>query len=116
MTSDLRHHPASELREHADADPATPALVDVPHAAAEWTWLPVLAARSAHDPRTTTVEVRVSQTPTDPWTYHLPMPADDQQHRDPTADRLKGANAESRARRPVPSCSTSRPTTPGWTG
>ncbi|MEJ7742047.1 MAG: Nif3-like dinuclear metal center hexameric protein [Nocardioidaceae bacterium] len=37
VTSDLRHHPASEFREYDDA----PALIDVPHWAAEWTWLPV---------------------------------------------------------------------------
>jgi dinuclear metal center YbgI/SA1388 family protein len=73
VTSDLRHHPVSELREHAVADPSTPALVDVPHAAAEWTWLPVLAERLRHALGPTTVEVRVSQTSTDPWTYHLPM-------------------------------------------
>ncbi len=41
LTSDLRHHPASELREHGDA----PALVDVAHWAAESTWLPVLRDR-----------------------------------------------------------------------
>ena len=73
VTSDLRHHPVSELREHAHADPATPALVDVPHAAAEWTWLPVLAARLRAEPSTTTVETRVSELVTDPWTFHLPM-------------------------------------------
>jgi dinuclear metal center YbgI/SA1388 family protein len=69
VTSDLRHHPASELREHADA----PALVDVAHWAAESTWLPVLRDRlvgalgdlTAGD----TVEVRVSATNTDPWTF-----------------------------------------------
>ena len=81
LTSDLRHHPASELREHAYADPATPALVDVPHMAAEWTWLPRLAERLRQalpdkDAATgaTTVEVRVSTVVTDPWTRHLPMP------------------------------------------
>ena len=72
VTSDLRHHPASELRAHAHADPQTPALVDVPHAAAEWTWLPVLAERLRRA-LPTTVEVRVSATSTDPWTDHLPM-------------------------------------------
>ncbi len=72
VTSDLRHHPASELREHAHADPLTPALVDVPHAAAEWTWLPVLAER-LRGALPTTVEVRVSTTITDPWTDHVPM-------------------------------------------
>ena len=40
VTSDLRHHPASEFLEQGG-----PALVDVAHWAAEWTWLPVVAAR-----------------------------------------------------------------------
>jgi dinuclear metal center YbgI/SA1388 family protein len=72
VTSDLRHHPASELREHgAEA----PALIDVPHWAAEWTWLPVaeriLTAALAE--RGITVETRVSTIVTDPWTSHLSM-------------------------------------------
>jgi dinuclear metal center YbgI/SA1388 family protein len=70
VTSDLRHHPASELREHG-----TPALIDVPHWAAEWTWLPVaermLAAALAA--QGITVETRVSTIVTDPWTGHVPM-------------------------------------------
>jgi dinuclear metal center YbgI/SA1388 family protein len=71
VTSDLRHHPASELREHADA----PALVDVPHWAAEWTWLPVAAARLRDRlvESGATVGVTVSELVTDPWTLHLPM-------------------------------------------
>ncbi len=40
VTSDLRHHPAAEFLEHDG-----PALVDVAHWAAEWTWLPVVARR-----------------------------------------------------------------------
>jgi dinuclear metal center YbgI/SA1388 family protein len=65
LTSDLRHHPASELREHG-----APALVDVAHWAAESTWLPALRDRLA---RTLgdTVEVRVSTTNTDPWTFRV---------------------------------------------
>jgi dinuclear metal center YbgI/SA1388 family protein len=66
VTSDLRHHPASELREHPDG----PALVDVAHWAAEWTWLPVLRQRlvaALGD----TVEVHVSTTNTDPWTFRV---------------------------------------------
>ena len=66
VTSDLRHHPASELREHRRA----PALVDVAHWAAEWTWLPVLRDRlvaALGD----TVEVHVSSTNTDPWTFRV---------------------------------------------
>jgi len=74
VTSDLRHHPVSELREHAYDDPATPALLDVPHWAAEWTWLPVAARRLAEDlaERGATVETRVSTIVTDPWTMHVP--------------------------------------------
>lgn len=63
LTSDLRHHPASEFREHDG-----PALVDVAHWAAEWTWLPVLR-RKLESALGDTVEVRVSTTPTDPWTF-----------------------------------------------
>jgi dinuclear metal center YbgI/SA1388 family protein len=65
LTSDLRHHPASELREHDG-----PALLDVAHWAAEWTWLPVLRARLA-DALGDTVEVRLSTANTDPWTFRV---------------------------------------------
>jgi putative NIF3 family GTP cyclohydrolase 1 type 2 len=67
VTSDLRHHPASELREH----PSAPALVDVPHWAAEWTWLPVAerALAAALRARGLDVETEVSRTCTDPWNY-----------------------------------------------
>jgi dinuclear metal center YbgI/SA1388 family protein len=66
VTSDLRHHPASELREHADA----PALLDVAHWAAEWTWLPVLRRRLV-DELGDTVAVDVSTINTDPWTFRV---------------------------------------------
>ncbi|WP_268991276.1 Nif3-like dinuclear metal center hexameric protein [Nocardioides anomalus] len=65
MTSDLRHHPASEFLEHDG-----PALVDVAHWAAEWTWLPVVARRlvvALGD----TVDTRVSEIRTDPWTHRV---------------------------------------------
>ena len=65
VTSDLRHHPATEFLEHEG-----PALVDVAHWAAEWTWLPVLARRlegAVGD----TVEVRVGTRSTDAWTHRL---------------------------------------------
>ena len=39
VTSDLRHHPASEFVEKGGA------LVDVAHWAAEWTWLPLVEAK-----------------------------------------------------------------------
>lgn len=65
VTSDLRHHPASEFLEKAG-----PALIDVAHWAAEWTWLPVVEARlrAALDD---TVETRVSTTRTDPWQHRI---------------------------------------------
>jgi len=67
VTSDLRHHPASELREH----PGAPALIDVPHWAAEWTWLPVAddVVVSALEQRGLSVETEVSRICTDPWNY-----------------------------------------------
>ncbi|MGH8775094.1 MAG: Nif3-like dinuclear metal center hexameric protein [Jiangellaceae bacterium] len=65
VTADLRHHPASESREAG-----RPALVDVAHWASEWPWLRDAAARLQDllGERGTTVETRVSPTPTDPWT------------------------------------------------
>jgi dinuclear metal center YbgI/SA1388 family protein len=69
LTSDLRHHPASELREHA-RHLAAPALVDVAHWAAESTWLPVLQRRLT-EALGDTVEVDISPTNTDPWTFTL---------------------------------------------
>ncbi len=65
VTSDLRHHPAAELLERGG-----PALVDVSHWAAEWTWLPVLQRRLA-GALGATVEVRVSTLVTDPWTFRV---------------------------------------------
>ena len=68
LTSDLRHHPASELREHG-----APALVDVAHWAAESTWLPVLRRRLV-EALGDTVEVHVSTTCSDPWTFRVDSP------------------------------------------
>ena len=65
VTSDLRHHPASEFREHDG-----PALVDVAHWAAEWTWLPVVQAKLV-DALGDTVETRVSTIRTDPWKFRI---------------------------------------------
>jgi dinuclear metal center YbgI/SA1388 family protein len=69
LTSDLRHHPASEFREHPDA----PALIDVSHWAAEWTWLPFVeqALTQELSRRDVTVETHVSRIPTDPWTFRV---------------------------------------------
>lgn len=63
LTSDLRHHPASE----ASLWPDAPALLDVAHWAAEWTWLPVLRDRLAAA-LPDTVTITVSELRTDPWT------------------------------------------------
>jgi putative NIF3 family GTP cyclohydrolase 1 type 2 len=70
VTSDLRHHPASELREYVGA----PALVDVPHWAAEWTWLPRAAQALAHRlaELDMTVVCDVSRICTDPWNHRAP--------------------------------------------
>ena len=65
VTSDLRHHPASEFAERGG-----PALIDVAHWAAEWTWLPVVQARLT-DAMGATVESRVSTIATDPWTFRI---------------------------------------------
>ncbi|MFD6443733.1 Nif3-like dinuclear metal center hexameric protein [Promicromonospora sp. NPDC060204] len=83
VTSDLRHHPASELRERAEFEsraagapgPAgTPFLVDTAHYASEWPWLRYavedLGAALAADGLA--VEARVSELVTDPWTGQIP--------------------------------------------
>lgn len=65
VTSDLRHHRAAEF-----VDEGGPALLDVAHWAAEWTWLPVVEARlvaAVGD----TLETRVSTVNTDPWTARI---------------------------------------------
>lgn len=62
VTSDLRHHPVSEHLER----PGACGVIDVPHWAAEWTWLPV-AAREVVARVGDTVEARVSTLVTDPW-------------------------------------------------
>ena len=77
VTADLRHHPASEAREAGG-----PALVDVAHWASEWPWLADAAQRLAEalSRSGTTVETRVSVTPTDPWTMHIGPPEEGEFH------------------------------------
>ena len=65
VTSDLGHHTAGEFLEAGGA-----ALIDVPHWAAESTWLPVVARR-LREALGGTVEVVVSEVVTDPWTLHI---------------------------------------------
>ncbi|WP_141925065.1 Nif3-like dinuclear metal center hexameric protein [Haloactinospora alba] len=65
LTSDLRHHPASEFVEH----PAAPALLDTAHWASEHPWLDDAASRLVDALRgeRTNVDTRISTTPTDAW-------------------------------------------------
>lgn len=65
LTSDQKHHPASDAGEVRG-----PALVDVAHFASEWPWLPVAADALARD-LDDRVEVTVSDRRTDPWTHHV---------------------------------------------
>lgn len=67
ITSDLRHHPASEAREQARLGGRGPALIDVSHWASEWLWLESAATQlSLALPG---VEVVVSELNTDPWNF-----------------------------------------------
>lgn len=67
VTSDLRHHVAQDhLAEGGGA------LIDIPHWAAEWLWLPVAAQALAADLAPHTIPMTVSTHVTDPWTHHLP--------------------------------------------
>ncbi len=68
VTSDLRHHVVSE---HLADDGC--AIVEMPHWATEWPWLPDVAARlrSALEARGTTVGTEVSLIVTDPWSGHV---------------------------------------------
>lgn len=65
LTSDLRHHPASESIENGG-----PALVDIAHWAAEWLWLPVLRDR-LDTALGDTVDVHVSTINSDPWSFRV---------------------------------------------
>ncbi len=66
ITSDLRHHPASEARENARTS-GGPALVDISHWASEWLWLDA-AARELRE-ELPGVSVTVSELRTDPWDF-----------------------------------------------
>lgn len=73
LTSDLRHHPASEARETAFMSESRPFLIDVAHYASEWPWLVYGAEDLTQDFQRTgdELEVRVSTRRTDPWDFHL---------------------------------------------
>jgi dinuclear metal center YbgI/SA1388 family protein len=67
LTADLKHHHTLEAT--AERGPAAMALLDAAHWATEAPWLDVLA-RTLRE--RFTVDVRVSQHVTDPWTLHEP--------------------------------------------
>ncbi len=71
VTADLRHHPASEVREAAGG--ATPYLIDVSHFGSEWLWLTPAAEALAHalTDQGFTADIRVSGVNTDPWDFVL---------------------------------------------
>ena len=67
ITSDLRHHPASEAREQASVS-GGPALINISHFAAEWLWL----EHAASELRASTgLSVSVSDLNTDPWSFQV---------------------------------------------
>lgn len=66
VTSDLRHHPAQESLEQSLVG-GGPALIDVSHWASESLWLEGAAERI--EAALPGVDVRVSVTRTDPWTF-----------------------------------------------
>lgn len=66
LTSDLRHHPASEARERALIGRG-PALIDVSHWAGEWLWLETAARQLAE--ALPGLRVEVSELRTDPWDF-----------------------------------------------
>jgi dinuclear metal center YbgI/SA1388 family protein len=70
LTSDLKHHPASDAGEVPG-----PALCDVAHFASEWPWLPVAAGVLELD-LAGRVEVAVSRRRTDPWTHRAGQDAE----------------------------------------
>ena len=67
ITSDMRHHPASEFLEQS-AVHGGPALINISHYSAEWLWLEVAQAELA---RALGVEVVVSELNTDPWSFQV---------------------------------------------
>jgi putative NIF3 family GTP cyclohydrolase 1 type 2 len=67
VTSDLRHHPVQDAREHSALSGGTPAIIDVSHWASEWLWLDIAAEQlGVLFPN---VQFVVSQLRTDPWDF-----------------------------------------------
>ncbi|MFI6348743.1 Nif3-like dinuclear metal center hexameric protein [Streptomyces sp. NPDC050560] len=72
LTADLRHHPASEAREHGPL-----ALLDAAHWATEHPWCRLAATQLAavSERHGWGLAFAVSDTVTDPWTAHAAPPA-----------------------------------------
>ena len=68
ITSDLRHHPASEAIENSRVA-GGPALIDVSHWASEWLWLEVAADQLRQ--ALPDVTVTVSELRSDPWDFAI---------------------------------------------
>jgi dinuclear metal center YbgI/SA1388 family protein len=66
ISSDLRHHPASEAVENSRVA-GGPALIDVSHWASEWLWLDAAAAELRD--ALPGVEITISDLRTDPWDF-----------------------------------------------
>lgn len=76
ITSDLRHHPATEARDTAHRGTGVPHLIDISHWAAEALWLDraadelsQAAERAGFD-----LDLTVSRIRTDPWTMRIDQP------------------------------------------
>lgn len=71
VTADLRHHPASEVREAASG--GTPYLIDVSHFGSEWLWLTPAAdaLNNVLSDQGFDTDIRVSGVNTDPWDFVL---------------------------------------------
>jgi dinuclear metal center YbgI/SA1388 family protein len=67
VTSDLRHHPTQDAREHAFLHDGKPALIDVAHWASEWLWLEVASELLAR--KFPNIQFVVSHIRTDPWDF-----------------------------------------------
>lgn len=71
ITSDLRHHPASESLEQSIARGTGPALIDTSHWASEWLWLGYAAQElQSAFPQ---LQIEVSELRTDPWDFAIPQ-------------------------------------------
>lgn len=73
VTSDLRHHPATEARDTAHRGSNTPHLIDVAHWAAESPWMSVAATQLGDRlaQRGFDVDIHVSTVRTDPWDLRI---------------------------------------------